>query len=116
MWQFLKQALQGARWNRQEMAGSLGDLGTFIPLLVGMTIKNGLDFTSALFFAGFFNVLTGLIFTIPMAVQPMKAIAVIAISEGLTVSQILAAGLLTSAVILILGVTNLIDVLNLLIP
>ncbi|HHT9117336.1 MAG TPA: putative sulfate/molybdate transporter [Candidatus Hypogeohydataceae bacterium YC38] len=116
MWQFLKQALQGARWNRQEMAGSLGDLGTFIPLLVGMTIKNGLDFTSALFFAGFFNVLTGLIFTIPMAVQPMKAIAVIAISEGLTVSQVLAAGLLTSAVVLILGVTNLIDVLNRLIP
>ncbi len=46
------------RLNRHEISGSLGDLGTFIPLLVGMSITNGLDFTSALFFAGLFNIVT----------------------------------------------------------
>lgn len=108
--------LKFAKFNRFELSGSLGDMGTFIPLLVGMTTKCGLDVASALFFAGFFNVVTGLIFTIPMAVQPMKAIATVAISEGMTVGEILAAGILTSAVILFLGVTNLIEWANKYIP
>src|SRR5512136_3264510 len=88
------------RLNRHVVSGSLGDLGTFIPLLVGMSLTNGLNFTSALFFAGFFNIVTGFIFAIPMAVQPMKAIAAVAISEHLRVEQILAAGIWTSAIVL----------------
>lgn len=105
-----------ARLNRHEISGSLGDMGTFLPLLVGMSVQNGLDFASALFFAGLFNVITGLTFSIPMAVQPMKAIAAIALTEGLTKEQILAAGMLVSFVILLLGLSGLIDWLNRLIP
>ena len=104
------------RLDRHEISGSLGDLGTFIPLLVGMSVTNGLDFTSALFFAGLFNIVTGLAFSIPMAVQPMKAIAAVAIAEQLTLGQILAAGISTSLVIFILGVTGLITVVNRAIP
>src|SRR5512136_2420183 len=89
------------RLNRHEISGSLGDLGTFIPLLIGMSVTNGLDFTSALFFAGLFNIITGLTFSIPMAVQPMKAIAALAIAEHLRLGQILAAGIWTSAIIFI---------------
>jgi predicted benzoate:H+ symporter BenE len=104
------------RLNRHEISGSLGDLGTFLPLLVGMSITNGLDFASALFFAGLFNIITGLTFSIPMAVQPMKAIAAVAISEHLSLGQILAAGIWTSAIIFILGITGLITFVNRLIP
>ena len=102
--------------DRGEISGSLGDLGTFIPLLVGMSITNGLNFTSALFFAGVFNILTGLAFSIPMAVQPMKAIAAVAISENLRAEQILAAGIWTSAIVLFLGLSRLINVVDRLIP
>ncbi len=102
--------------DRDEISGSLGDLGTFIPLLVGMSITNGLDFTAALFFAGVFNIVTGLSFPIPMAVQPMKAIAAVAISENLPVTQILAAGIWTSSVILLLGLTRMIVVVDRVIP
>jgi MFS superfamily sulfate permease-like transporter len=104
------------RLNRDEISGSLGDLGTFIPLLVGMSITNGLDFASALFFAGVFNIATGLAFSIPMAVQPMKAIAAVAIAERLPLSQILAAGIWTSGIIFILGITGLITVVARVIP
>jgi len=104
------------RLNRHEISGSLGDLGTFIPLLVGMSVTNGLDFATALFFAGFFNIITGLAFSIPMAVQPMKAIAAVAIAEHLPLGQILAAGIWTSLIILILGVTGLIAVVDRLVP
>jgi len=112
----LRAALARARFDRQEIAGSLGDLGTFLPLLVGMSAQNGLNFGAALFFAGFFNVVTGLTFTIPMAVQPMKAIAAVALTEGLTAAQIVAAGATVSLVILALGLTGLIDALNRFIP
>jgi MFS superfamily sulfate permease-like transporter len=105
-----------ARLNRHEIAGSLGDMGTFLPLLVGMSAQCGLDFASALFFAGVFNIVTGLTFAIPMAVQPMKAIAAVALTEHLTTPQILAAGVSVSVVILFLGLTGLIDWLNRVIP
>jgi MFS superfamily sulfate permease-like transporter len=108
--------LSSARLNRHEIAGSLGDLGTFLPLLVAMAAQNGLDFGAALFFAGVFNLITGLTFAIPMAVQPMKAIAAIAVTEHLTAPQIVAAGMSVSAIILVLGLTGLIDWLNRAIP
>jgi MFS superfamily sulfate permease-like transporter len=108
--------LTQARLDRHEIAGSLGDMGTFLPLLVGMASQNGLNFAAALFFAGLFNVITGLTFSIPMAVQPMKVIAAVAITEGLTAGQIVAAGASVSAVVLVLGLTGLIDWLNRVVP
>ncbi len=108
--------LSHARLDRHEIAGSLGDLGTFLPLLVGMAATNGLDFATALFFAGLFNIVTGLTFSIPMAVQPMKAIAAVALTEGLTPPEIVAAGATVSLVILVLGVTGLINWLNRIVP
>src|SRR5947207_336685 len=93
--QRIKANWQAAKLNRHEISGSLGDLGLFVPLLVGMSTTCGLNFAVALFFAGLFNVITGFMFSIPMAVQPMKAIAAIAITSKLSSSQILAAGIVT---------------------
>jgi MFS superfamily sulfate permease-like transporter len=112
----LPPALADARLDRREIAGALGDLGTFLPLLSAMAAQNGLDFAAGFFFAGLFNVITGLTFSIPMAVQPMKAIAAIALTEGLTAPQIVAAGAAVSFCVLVLGVTGLIDVVNRCIP
>ena len=95
-----------SRLSRQEIAGSLGDLGTFIPLAVGMVMVNGLNAGSVLLLAGLFNVATGLLFAIPMPVQPMKAIAAVAMAEKLTPGEIYAAGMVTSAVVLLLGLTG----------
>ena len=103
-------------FNRAEVAGALGDLGLFIPLLVGMVNRCGLQFGPALFCAGLMNLCTGVAFGIPIPVQPMKAIAAVAISEGLNQSQILAAGIATGMVILVLAITGLIDWLNRTIP
>ena len=112
----LRENLRAARFDRHEVAGSLGDLGTFLPLLVGMAAANGLDFASGLFFAGAFNVITGLCFAIPMAVQPMKAIAAVAITQGMTAGQIAAAGATVSAAVLILGLTGLVDLVQRAVP
>ncbi len=115
-WNNVRRTLGQARLDRHEIAGSLGDLGTFLPLLVGMASQNGLDFAASLFFAGLFNVVTGLVFAVPMAVQPMKAIAAVALTEGLTAPEILAAGITVSAVVFLLGVTGLIDWVGRVVP
>jgi MFS superfamily sulfate permease-like transporter len=107
----LRANLAKARFNRHEAAGALGDLGLFLPLLTAMAAQNGLDFAAALFFAGLFNVLTGCIYAIPMAVQPMKAIAAVALAQGLSAREIVAAGMAVSALVLLLGLTGGIDLL-----
>ena len=104
------------RFDRAEFGGSLGDLGTFIPLLVAMVAKCGLQLTPSLLAAGLMNIVTGFAFGIPMPVQPMKAIATVAIAEGMNESQILTAGIATGIVILLLGVSGLVDWLNRAIP
>ncbi len=104
------------RFDRREVGGALGDLGTFLPLLVGMVNRCGLQVGPALLAAGVMNVVTGFVFRIPMPVQPMKAIATVAIAEGLNEAQILSAGILTSVVILFLAVTGMISRLNRAIP
>ena len=101
--------LKKAVFDARELSGALGDLGTFLPLLVAMVAQNGVDFTAALFFAGFFNVVTGFVFAIPMAVQPMKAIAAVALLQGLSAAQIAAAGLCVSLLVLLISLTGLLD-------
>lgn len=111
-----RRGLGSLRLGRHEVAGSLGDLGTFIPLFVSMVVVNGLSASSVLFFAGLFNVITGFTFGIPMPVQPMKAIATVAITEKLAPSQVYAAGIIVSAVVFLVGITGLSERLNRWIP
>lgn len=116
IWRRFRERMVLARFDAHEASGSLGDLGTFLPLVLGMARQNGLDLGVALFFAGLLNLITGLTFSIPMAVQPMKAIAAVALTQGLTVPQILAAGMLVSGFVLVLGLFGWVDRLARLIP
>ena len=55
-----------------EISGSLGDLGTLLPLMIALAIQGSIKLGSTLVFSGIFNVLTGMFFGIPLPVQPMK--------------------------------------------
>eukprot|EP00743_Colponemidia_sp_Colp-15_P010345 GILK01011387.1.p1 GENE.GILK01011387.1~~GILK01011387.1.p1 ORF type:complete len:466 (+),score=38.62 GILK01011387.1:96-1400(+) len=103
-------------WSTSELSGSLGDLGTFIPLVVGVCIKAHMDFPSVLFFAGLYNFLTGLFFDIPMPVQPMKQIAAAAIASGWSAGAVASSGVVISFMILVLCVSNLINKIDVWIP
>jgi len=85
----------------KEFSGSLGDLGLFIPLVVGMTITCQLDIGMVLICAGLMNIASGFIFRQPVPVQPMKAIAAVVITEGLLKDELLAAGLLTGLLLIV---------------
>ncbi|VAX24603.1 Sulfate permease [hydrothermal vent metagenome] len=108
--------LGGLRFNMAEASGALGDLGLFIPLTVALVTVCGMDGGSILLFAGLFNLVTGLMFNQPVPVQPMKAIAAVAIAEGLAPGEIAAAGFLAGAIVLLLGLTGLIQKIEKLVP
>jgi MFS superfamily sulfate permease-like transporter len=96
-----------------ELSGAVGDLGTYIPIVIALSLVNNLDLTTTLIFTSLYNILTGFFFGLPMPVQPMKSIAAVAISESppLTIPQISAAGLSVAAVLLFLGTTGLMSFL-----
>jgi SulP family sulfate permease len=95
-----------------ELAGSLGDLGTLLPLAIGMIVLNQMNATNVLVAVGLFYILAGLYFGVPVAVQPMKVVAAYAIAAGMTPHQIVASGLWMGVLVLFLGVTGLIETIG----
>ncbi|KAJ1982341.1 hypothetical protein H4R34_001751 [Dimargaris verticillata] len=90
----------------QEVSGSLGDLGTLVPILVSLSITHQVSLPASLVFGGLWNIITGLHFGIPMCVQPMKAIAAIALSKPLSSGEIMGAGISVGLIVFLLGVTR----------
>jgi SulP family sulfate permease len=104
------------KFDRLELAGSLGDLGTLLPLAIGMIMINGLSPAGLFFSIGLFYVLSGVYYGITVPVQPMKVIGAYAIATALTASQIAASGLLIGLFLLVIGGTGAITVIGRYIP
>ncbi|GIW42627.1 MAG: hypothetical protein KatS3mg076_3204 [Candidatus Binatia bacterium] len=104
------------RFDRNELAGSFGDIGTDVPLLMGMILSAGLDSASVLVVFGALQILTGLFYGLPMPMQPLKAMAVIVITQQVAAPVLYGAGFAIGAVMLLLCVTGLLDALARAIP
>lgn len=100
------------RFNRLEAAGSLGDLGTLLPIAIGMILINGLEPCGLFFSIGLFYILAGIYFGITVPIQPMKVIGAYAIATGLDASPIFASGALMGIVLILIGGTGAISVLG----
>ena len=94
------------RFDRLEISGSLGDLGTLLPIAIGMILINGLNPTGMFFSIGIFYILSGIYYGITVPVQPMKVIGAYAIATAMTPTQVLASGALLGLFLLIIGGTN----------
>ena len=104
------------RFGPAEWSGGLGDLGTFLPVTVSLCLVCELNLAAVLIWAGLLNAATGWLFRQPIPVQPMKAIAALAIAGGLSAGAVRAAGLATGLVVLILGLCGVADRLGRWIP
>ncbi|KAK4104327.1 hypothetical protein N658DRAFT_505057 [Parathielavia hyrcaniae] len=89
-----------------EMSGALGDLGTLLPLMIALALQGSINLSSTLVFSGLFNIVTGVVFGIPLPVQPMKAIAASALATPLPLETTTAAGALVSFAVLLLTLTG----------
>lgn len=99
-----------------EFSGSLGDLGTLLPLVMGMIMVNGMSATGIFLTIGLFYLIAGHYFKVPIPVQPMKAISSYAIATGATTAEISGSAALISLLLLFIGITGSIDFLSRKIP
>jgi len=100
------------KFTRTEVAGSLGDLGTILPLAVGLIVINQLDATGIFFTIGLFYFFTAFYFRVTCPVEPMKVISGYAVSTAIPAAQVQASCFWVFLILLILGGTRLIDVLT----
>jgi predicted benzoate:H+ symporter BenE len=89
-----------------ECSGACGDLGTFIPHVIGAMTVAGLAPAGVLFGFGAFLVATGLFYGLPLPVQPMKAVSAVILTGGLRPGEVAAAGIMIGVVLLVLGITG----------
>jgi hypothetical protein len=104
------------RFDRNELAGAFGDIGTDLPLIVGMVMAAGLDAASVLIMFGLMQYATAIRYGIPMAVQPLKAMAVIVITQKLAGPVLFGAGLAIGLVMLLLTATGALQWLARVVP
>ncbi|EMS77301.1 molybdate transporter family protein [Desulfotignum phosphitoxidans] len=100
------------KFDRMELAGSLGDLGALLPIAIAMVLFNGLSPVGLFLSIGLFYILSGSYFGMTVPVQPMKVIGAYAIATAMTAEQILASGFLMGVFLLIVGMTGTIDVIR----
>lgn len=89
-----------------EFSGACGDLGTFIPHVIGAITVAGLAPAGVLFGFAAFLIATGLFYGLPMPVQPMKAVSAVILTDGLRPGEIAAAGIMLGVVLVVLGITG----------
>ena len=104
------------RFDRNELAGAFGDLGTDLPLLIGVIAASGIDSASVLILFGLMQVFSGLWYRLPMPVQPLKAFAALVIAQKIPGRVIFGGGLAIGVSMFFLSITGLVDALARLVP
>ena len=93
-------------FNLRELAGSMGDFGTLFPLAIGYIVVCGLNPAGFLLMMGLANIATGLIYRLPMPIEPMKVLAVVAIAQRWSPSMVYASAFAMGIVWLGFGLTG----------
>jgi SulP family sulfate permease len=97
------------KFNLNEFTGAFGDIGVMIPIVISLVVINGMDLGVILLLAGSFYIFCGLYYRIPVPVQPLKAVASIAIAGGLGVPVISVAGIMIGIILIFFAVTGLVN-------
>lgn len=84
--------------------------------MVALTSSGSISLTSTLVFSGIWNIISGILFGVPIVVQPMQAVAAVSLSRHLTLQETMAAGIGVGTIVLLLSVTGLLARVSDLIP
>jgi len=91
------------RFNLEEIAGAVGDYGTLIPIVLGVAIVSNVNLGHILLFFSIWYIITGIYYKMPVPVEPMKAVGIIVIAQGLSADEIAASGIILGVLFLVLG-------------
>lgn len=104
------------RFTLEEFSGAFGDSVTVIPLLIGIGISTEANLAHLLLFFGIFQIAAGLFYKLPMPIEPMKALAALAIAGTLTYEQVAAAGIVLGLLLLLTGFGGIMNKLDQMVP
>ena len=104
------------KFGLSELAGSLGDFGTIIPLILAVALVSDVNVRYVLLFFGIWFILTGLYYRLPIPLEPMKAVAVIVIAGGIASGEIAAAGLMLGVIFLVIGYGRFFEIIDKWVP
>ncbi len=100
----MKNSFRLPEWN-----ASIADLGTLLPLSFALAAFNGFQPAVLFFLWGIVFMLGGWWYKVPVSVQPLKAMAVIAISAGLPVEWLTTAAVFYGLLLLLLSLGGIVD-------
>ncbi|MCE5274852.1 MAG: putative sulfate/molybdate transporter [Deltaproteobacteria bacterium] len=98
--------IKSFEFSLRELAGSMGDFGTLFPFAIGYIVVCGLNPAGFLVMMGLANIVTGLVYRLPMPIEPMKVLAVVAIAQHWTPSMVYASGFAMGLIWLLFAVTG----------
>lgn len=90
-----------------DISGAFGDIGVLFPIAIALITRNGFNPTALFLMAGLFYIASAYYFKITMPVQPLKAMAAIAIGLGLDHKVINAAGITMGVILILISITGL---------
>jgi len=100
--------IRSFEFSRRELAGSMGDLGILIPFAIGYMTVCGLNPAGFLVMMGIANIATGIIYRLPMPIEPMKVLAVAAIAQHWSPSMVYASAFSMGIIWIIFAVTGIV--------
>lgn len=86
-----------------ESCGAFADLGTFLPLVLGLIALNQFNAPGIFLGFGLFALLSAAVYGRPVATQPMKVIAALVISMELTPGMMQASAMMMGVILLVLA-------------
>jgi MFS superfamily sulfate permease-like transporter len=95
-----------------DVTGAIGDSVTVVPIVVAVGALSDVALAPVLVWFGVAQVVWGGYYGVPVSVEPMKALAALAIAGSLSAIGLAAAGLLVGGVLLVVGATGLLGRVN----
>ena len=104
------------RFNIRECSGAFGDIGTDLPLIIGVILASGMNGAWVFMLFGIAQIISGMYFRMPMPVQPLKVMAVLIITQQISPDIIMGGGLAIATIMLFITGSGLLDKFATIIP
>lgn len=104
------------QFNLREFNAAFADIGTLLPYMLSTIVLVGISPTAAIACFALAYIATAGYYRLPVPVQPMKAIAAVAITSSMTPESLFVSGFMIGLLLVVLGLTGWIDKLCRLVP
>lgn len=111
-----REGLPKPKFTLREAAGSVGDFGTILPIVLGVALVSDMNISHILFFFAVWFIVSGFYYRLPVPIEPMKAVGAVVIAGSLTHDIIAASGIIIGIFFLLGGLMRWMEALKKYIP